>query len=175
MKILKNKKILDIREATPQDAEEILDVLKTIGGETDFLLIDREGLPTSLEAERAVLEANLQRLNNKVFIGLVDGKIVATSGITGSERDRIKHNVSLGLSILKDYWNIGIGTHMVEYIVNYCRMTKQIKNITLEVREGNTWAIKLYEDAGFKKVGTYSGRVLIDGDYKNELIYELVL
>jgi RimJ/RimL family protein N-acetyltransferase len=48
-----------------------------------------------------------------------------------------------------------------------------IKNIFLEVREDNNFAIKLYEKMGFKKVGVMSDKIYLDGKYYDEIIYLL--
>ncbi len=175
MKFLKNNKILDIREAIPSDAEAILKFLKQVGSESDNLLIDSEGLPMTVKQEQEYLEKNNKSINSKSFIGICDGKIISVAGFNGSERERIKHNTTLGISVLKDYWNLGVGNHMMNHLVNYCRMTKEINNVILEVREDNEFAIKLYEKFGFKQIGKYSNKVKIKDKFYNELIYELKL
>ncbi len=172
MKFLKNNKILTIREAVPDDAEEILEVLKKIGGETDNLIIDSNGVPLTVEDERKYLENNLKSVTNKTFIGIVDNKIVATSGINGSSRERVKHNVVLGMSILKEYWNLGIGFYIIQNIIAYCQMSKVIRNITLEVRADNAAAIHLYEKVGFIYVGKFKDKMCVNGKYFDNLIYE---
>lgn len=174
MKFLKNNKALTIREAQPEDAEEILKVLKIIGGESDFLVIDGNGVPMTVEQEKEYLERNLKSFNNKTFIGIVDGKIIATCGLTANNRERVKHNVVIGISILKDFWNLGVGTHLMEYMVNYCHVTKEIRNIELEVRADNVHAIRLYEKLGFKYVGKFTDKMKIGDKYYDNLIYELV-
>ena len=64
-------------------------------------------------------------------------------------------------NVLKTFQNMGIGTKLLEYLIN---KYKDIKNITLEVRCDNIKAIKLYQKMGFKIVskrnGYYNG---IDG------------
>jgi len=172
MKFLKNNQVLTIREATPEDSEEILEVIKKIGSESDFLVIDKNGVPLSVEEERKYLENNMKSINNKTFIGIVDKKIIATSGINGSSRDRVKHNVVLGISILKDYWNLGVGSYLMQHIIAYCQMSKVIKKIELEVRADNLSAIHLYEKVGFKYVGKFTDKMFVNGKYYDNLIYE---
>ncbi|XMB72318.1 GNAT family N-acetyltransferase [Mycoplasmatota bacterium WC30] len=175
MKFLKNKKILEISEGNPKDAEEILAVLKQVGSESDNLIIDSNGVQLTVEQEEEYLKKNQKSITNKNFIGKVDGKVVCTAGIQGNARKRVEHNVTLGISILKDYWNIGIGGHMMNHILNYCRTTKLIKNVVLEVREDNVHAIHLYEKLGFKKIGVFTDKVKIDDKYYNEIIMEILL
>ena len=47
--------------------------------------------------------------------------------------------------------NKGLGSQMMSEVIKDCRANK-VRNITLEVREHNDLAIKLYEKFGFKKV-----------------------
>ncbi len=173
MKFLKDNSILDIQEAKPENAEEILNLLKQIGSETDFLLLDETGLHKTLEEEKAFLEKANTSITTKFFIGLVNGKVVADCGIMGHHTKKTKHNVDLGISVLKDFWHKGVGRHMLEHTINYARITAEIKNIYLEVRADNLNAIKLYESLGFKKVGTMPDKVFSNGKYFDELIYLL--
>jgi len=175
MKFLKDNRILSIREAKPEDAEAILTTLKKIGGESDYLVIDANGVPLTLEQEKEYLEKNLKSVNNKTFIGIVDNQIIATCGLTASNRERVKHNVVIGISILKDFWHLGVGTHLMEYVINYCHMTKEIRNIELEVRADNVHAIHLYEKLGFKYVGKFTDKMKIGDKYYDNLIYELTM
>lgn len=175
MKFLKNKQMLDIEAALPEDAEAILQYLKQVGSESDNLIIDSQGVPLTLEQETKFLEQNLLSRNNKTFAGKIEGKIVALGGIQGSSRERIKHNVSLGISVLKDYWNIGIATHMMNHIINYCRTLGEIYNIVLEVRTDNKFGIKCYRNLGFKDVGVYTRKFKIEDDFFDSLIMELAI
>lgn len=52
----------------------------------------------------------------------------------------------------KDFRSNGIGTLMLDYIIDYCKNNK-IKNINLEVNSTNTVAINLYKKYNFKEVG----------------------
>ena len=53
-----------------------------------------------------------------------------------------------------EYRNRKIGTNMLKYLID---ISKGFINITLEVKEDNIYAIKLYENLGFKKVATREG------------------
>ena len=175
MKILKNNKILDIHETDPSEALEIINYIKQVGSESDYLGVDELGIEKTVEEEEKYLKAIKETLNNKCFSGRVDGVLVSFCGIHGSNRRKLKHNVSIGMSVLKEYWNLGIGSLMLNHMINYCKITKEIENITLEVRADNQAAIKLYTEAGFKKIGKYSRMFKVDNDYFDVLIMELLL
>lgn len=57
----------------------------------------------------------------------------------------------INIYVKEEYRNRKIGTDMLKYIIKFARNNKII-NITLEVRENNYYAIKLYESNGFKKI-----------------------
>lgn len=174
MKFLKNKMILEIAEANSSEASEIIEYTKLVGKETDNLLIDASGIHFTVAEEEAYIEKSNASINNKLFIGRIDKKIVSIAGINGSPAPRVQHNVTLGISVLKAYWNIGVATEMVTHVLNYCRMMKEIQNVTLEVRKDNEQAIKLYKKQGFKEVGTFTNKYLIDGKSYDALIMEYV-
>ncbi len=173
MKFLKDNTVLEISEAEVSDAEEILELMKKIGSESNFLIMDKNGLNKTLEEEKEILAKAKESLTTKFFLGKVDGKIIADCGIQGHKSPKTKHNVDFGISVAKDYWNKGVGKLMMEHTINYARITAEIKNIYLEVRTDNTNAIKLYESFGFKRVGTMPEKIFIDGKYYDEYVYLL--
>ncbi len=175
MKILKDKKILDIKEAQPKDAKEIIEYTKQVGSETNMLTLDERGVNLTVEQEEKLLERIKTTPNVYFALGRVNGLLVSVATINGVSRDRLSHNVSLGMSVLKDYFNLGIGTHMLNHMISYCKITPEIKNIVLEVRADNQYAIKMYEKAGFKRCGKYSRMMKIDDQFYDCLIMEMLL
>lgn len=175
MKILKNKMVLTIEEASPKDALGIIEFTKKVGAESSNLGLDEKGIDKTEEQERKYLENIKQFPNNRMYVGKIDGLIVSVGGVHGNQKKKLMHNVDLGISVLKEYWNIGIATQMLEHILNYCRITKEIENVVLEVRADNLFAIELYKKMGFKKIGKYSKNFKVDGVYFDALIMELLL
>jgi len=170
MKFLKDNTIVDIMEAKPNDAEELLALFKQIGSESTYLIMDKNGLDLTLEEEREHLKKANDSITTKYFVAKVKDQIVGDCGIKGHKSPKTKHNVDLGISVLKDYWNKGLGTILMEHTINYARITGEIKNIYLEVREDNLSAIKLYENMGFKRVGLMPDKIFLDGKYYNEIV-----
>lgn len=57
-------------------------------------------------------------------------------------------------NVLEEYQNKGIGTKLLEYLID---KYKNVDNITLEVKEDNLKAIHMYKKMGFKKVSIRKG------------------
>jgi len=173
MKFLKDNTVVNIREATPDDAQELINLFKKIGSKTSFLLMDHLGLDISVEKEKEYLSKANGEITTKYFIAIINNKIVGNCGIKGHDNYKTKHNVNLSIAILNEYSNKGLGKLLLEHTINYARITQEVKNIFLEVREDNIYAIKLYENIGFVKCGSMPNKVFENGKYYSELIYVL--
>lgn len=69
------------------------------------------------------------------------------------------------------YQRKGLGSMLIEEMIKDCR-TENVRNITLEVRDHNVAAIKLYEKYGFKKTIVKEG-YYTNGDNALYMIKEL--
>jgi RimJ/RimL family protein N-acetyltransferase len=173
MKFLKDNTIVDIMEASVEDAEELLELYELVKNETSFLIMDDSDADFNLEKEIEYLKKCNESVTSKVFVAKIDGRIVGDCWLTGHMSDKTKHNVCLGVAVLKEYWHKGLGRLLIEHTINYARITTEIKNIYLEVRKDNEFAIKLYESLGFIKTGDMPDKIFIDGKYIDEQIFVL--
>ena len=62
----------------------------------------------------------------------------------------------INIFVNKDARNRKIGSNMIEYLIKFGKNNKK-DNITLEVKEDNLYAIKLYEKYHFRKVAIRKG------------------
>jgi len=69
------------------------------------------------------------------------------------------------MSVLKAYWELGIGAVMIDALVSWARENGVVKNINLRVPADNLRAIRLYERKGFVREGTVSEEYLIDDTF----------
>ena len=146
---------IQITKATPGDARELLDVLKIIGSETDNLTFGPEGHPTSLEDEEKYFASLQFSTSSAFFIVRKEGKIIGSASFRGFERARLRHRAEIGISVLKAEWGQGIGSMLMETLINFAKNTAHVEIISLEVNSENKRAIHLYEKYGFRKIGCY--------------------
>lgn len=173
--ILKNKKVLEISLVTPNDAEAILNYTKIIGGESDFITFGPEGVPYTIEEEKKMLSKYHEHSLYPMFVGRIEGEVVTLADLGGIDRDRLRHNAEIGISVLRKYWNQGVGKAMMQVLIEHAKATKIIQNIYLKVRSDNQNAIHLYESFGFKVVGTYPRQMKIKNEYFDTLLMALLL
>jgi len=173
--ILDSGKVLTIRKATGKDAVQMLDYLKTIGGESDNLTFGAEGIPLTVAEEASYLDKLSAHKIYTSLIGLVQDEIVSAISINGNDRPRLRHNAELGISVRKDYWHQGIAKAMIGAMLDFVKKVGIVNNIHLNVRIDNLYAIRLYESFGFVKTGIYPKQLHIRGQYFDTQMMNLIL
>jgi len=159
---LRNGATLTIREAKKEDAVQLLEYVNKIAGETDFFTFGPGEFDLSLEQEEQFIEKHLNS-NNKLFvIAQIDQELAGNLGFTGGDRPRLRHAGEFGCGVLKEYWGLGIGSGLVENLIDWARSSGIIRKINLKVRLDNERAIKLYERFGFVNEGLISRESFFD-------------
>ena len=80
------------------------------------------------------------------------------------------HIEIVDINVLEEYRNKKIGSKLMEYLINYGK-DNNCYNITLEVRENNIYAIKLYKKYKFSEVAIREGYY----DGMDGVLMELIL
>ena len=156
---------ITIEKAKVCDAEALLQYLKKIGRETDNLTFGAEGLPFSVEDEEKYIKSLENSKTSVMLVAKCDGKIIGDASFTSSERARIRHRGERGVSVVKEYWGKGIGSRLMEKVIDFAKNEAQCEIIHLQVRSDNERAIELYKKFGFEKIGQFKGYLKINGEY----------
>lgn len=77
---------------------------------------------------------------------------------------RMSHRGELSVSVRKDYWNKGIGKQLMSELIHFAK-ENNFDIVDLQVRSDNFRAIHIYENFGFKKMGTHPAFFKINNDY----------
>ncbi|HJO93726.1 MAG TPA: GNAT family N-acetyltransferase [Victivallales bacterium] len=162
---LKNGKEILIREAKEEDANEILNYIETISRESDFLTFGPGEFGISEIEEKEFLNNCAESENLLYLVGVINDKIVSSLSFSAGSRPRIRHVGEFGVSVRKEYWNLGIGTLMLDMLIDWIKANQIINKINLSVRTDNNHAIALYKNKGFIIEGTMSNDVFINGTY----------
>jgi RimJ/RimL family protein N-acetyltransferase len=165
---LKDDITLTLRSPKPDDATAMLAFMRLVYGETTFMNRMSEELENfPAERERNYLSA-LETDDSAFMLCIFDGeKIVATLGVTVQNAFKTKHRATLGISVAKAYWHMGLGTTLMRKAITIAQKLG-IEQLELDVVTTNARAISLYEKFGFEKTGTIPhAQKLPDGTYQD--------
>lgn len=163
-----NGKELLLRNATEYDAEMLIEGLKVVCDETRFLLKEPEEITLTLEQEKDFIKNNNESETNVFIIGFLDGEYVGNCSLMGKNLMRQKHRVSMGIALFQKFTGLGIGTVMIEKLIELAR-EKGYEQLELEVVANNERAIHLYKKMGFEIYGTFKDTMKYpDATYADE-------
>ncbi|MFV0557773.1 MAG: GNAT family N-acetyltransferase [Enterococcus sp.] len=145
-----------IRQAVPEDAAELLALTKQIGSETEFLVMDETGMALPEELLAQQLASFQESPNNLLLVAQVDQQLVGLASVTAAKEWRIAHIGEVGISILRAYWGIGLGSIMMEEVLEWAKQNERLYRLELTVQVRNQRGIALYERFGFVKEATLS-------------------
>jgi len=172
---LKNGKNLIIRKAEETDAQEILDYLNIVGGESDNLLFGANEITMTVDQEKQYIKSLHDSETSALLIGLIDHKIVCIGSISAPTKERIAHNGEIALSVLKKFWGMGIGNYLMSEIISFARNSEKLEILHLSVKADNISAIALYKKWGFQEFGRYPNFFKINGSYYDEILMHLYI
>lgn len=127
----------------------MLQYLKDTCGETPFLLRTPEECNMSLEAEQAFLRSMADSETAMMILCIVDGKIAGNCQISRKTRRKNRHRGSVAIALYREFWGLGIGTAMFQELIAVAK-SWGLMQLELEVIEGNTRAMGLYQKMGFE-------------------------
>ena len=152
--ILKDGKTAILKTPCIEDAEKMLNYIKQSCGETDFLArYPEEWDGMTVESEERWVN-NIRNSQNTLAIACyINDEIAGNCEISFRGGIKTSHRATVAIAILKEYWNLGIGSAMFKELILAAESRTEIQIIELEFIEGNDRAKALYEKYGFKIVG----------------------
>ena len=71
-----------------------------------------------------------------MLVCVVDGKIAGNCQISWTNRIKTGHRADVAIALLRDYWNLGIGTKMFEEMINNIKLDVTKIMMCIKKREG---------------------------------------
>ena len=150
---LKTGEQLIIREATRSDASDMIQYVKQVGDETDFLTFEGSQFNKSEQEEITIIQEHKDRPNQIFLLALIDEELVGMLNVVASPKPRLQHVGEFGVSVLKSHWNKGIASILIKMMISWAEESKIIKKINLKVLQNNKVALQLYKRLGFEIEG----------------------
>jgi RimJ/RimL family protein N-acetyltransferase len=174
--ILKNGLELIVRPAGAEDAEQVISFVERVAGESENITIAPGEFDIGLEEERAFLQKCKESVAGSLYlVAEIDGEIAGTLSFAAGKRSRVQHAGEFGISVLRRYWNQGIGSYLLTYLIDWARHTGVVRKINLRVRVDNLAAIHLYEKHGFVREGRVSRELYVHQEFVDVYVMGLQL
>ena len=167
---LKGKQIL-LRSATAEDADMLIDYLKTVSGETRFLMKEPDEIQFTREEEVRFIRSHNDSEKALLILAFVDGAYAGNCSFSEkSASRRTKHRADIGIALYQKYTGFGLGRLMLERLLK--KMEAQgFEQAELAVVGGNDRAYRLYKSLGFRECGRIpNANRYDDGTFSDEIL-----
>ena len=147
--LLKNGREAIFRSPQAYDAAQMLDYLRTTAAETEYVIRYPEECNETEAQESAFLQKIIDSPLDMMIVCEIDGRIAGNCQLMLHGRLKTKHRAGVAIALVKEYWELGIGTAMFEEMIRVAKL-HGIQQMELEVIEGNERAVRLYRKMGFE-------------------------
>ena len=155
-----------IREAEPGDAAELVTFLNRVSVETDFTSLDREGILLTDTEMELFLDKQAHSENQITLLALLNDEIAGLVNITADQRKRVRHIGDLFIVIGQKYWNNGLGSLLLEEVIEWAKASGILRRLQLTVQTRNQAAVHLYQKHGFAIEGRQErGAYIEEGEF----------
>ncbi|XMB85521.1 GNAT family N-acetyltransferase [Mycoplasmatota bacterium WC44] len=173
--IIKDGREMKIRVSKESDAEKLIEVVKKSASESENIIVTPDEFSMTVDKEREFIKSLNENPKSNHLLAIIDNQIVGMCGLHGrNNRRRIAHVTNLGITVLKEFWGLGIGYLLIIEQIKYAKQNG-ITKIDLEVRVDNEPAINLYKKCGFEIEGIHRNAMNVSTGYVDNLFMGLVL
>ncbi len=107
--------------------------------------------------------------NTLMLVVEMDGRLIANATITRLRKKIMCHRGNGAVSVLKEFWNLGIGKKLLICLEDYAKEWG-LSQLELDYFSGNESGKALYDKIGFIQVGeTPNAFILKDGTRYNNI------
>ena len=163
---------IELRSAkeNEEEAKMLVDYLKTVCGETTYLLCYSDEVSYTTESELSFIKSMNESEEKMLILAFVDGEYAGNCSFNraGTGR-RAKHRADLGIALFQKFTGFGLGKLMMERIIEKIK-EQGYEQAELTVVGNNDRAQRLYKSLGFKECGRIpNANRYDDGTYSDDI------
>jgi RimJ/RimL family protein N-acetyltransferase len=173
---VKSGREIILRSAEPDDAEQLVTMIKTILTENDFNITTPEEFRFSPDQEMEWLEDVTESPGHVVIVAEYASELLGMLNFHVDPRKRMKHHGALSINISRAWRDQGLGRTMLQALITWAEEQASIEKLNLEVFATNARAIALYRSLGFQQEGYLAKQIkMAPGVYVDVLLMGLWL
>lgn len=155
-----------VRSAQIDDARGIYELAKSVIGEEIYQLTSASEFSMTIEAEEKWIQSHWDNPNHLLLVAEVNGRVVGLLDFSNGRRHRIAHTGEFGMSVDKSVRDQGLGSLLLQSLIEWAVANPTIEKISLHVHGNNERAIALYKKMGFEVEGVRRRELkYADGQY----------
>jgi RimJ/RimL family protein N-acetyltransferase len=166
---LKNQQAVTIRQATVDDAEKLLHCVKTYVPQSAYIPKLGHEIMLTIEQEMAWIQSFLSSENSLLLVAEFNHEIIGNIDLTGSRRQIMAHTAVIGMGMLNEWRNAGLGTALLELAIAWAKENPILELLWLQVYTENKLGLGLYRKMGFEENGIMKNFFKQDGTYFDNL------
>ncbi len=174
-KKIKLKNGLEVTFKSPQenDAAELLDFMRTVHAETEFMprsFEEVEGITADQQCETLRFICDSER--SAMIAAFLDEEIIGYCVVDKlSDKAKFAHRAGLILSVKKHYWNLGLGTALLDAATEFAQ-DADFGQLEAETVSVNALGISMFRHNGFITAGMIPhAQKLADGSYYDYICF----
>lgn len=160
--------MVTIREITPGDASQFLDLCLRLDDETSMMMYEPGERTTTIEQQRAIIADVLDMPNSTIIVADTGDELVGYVAASGGEFNRIRHSAYVVTGVRQTHAGKGLGTLLFTALDAWAA-AHGVLRLELTVRADNFQAIRLYQRMGYVIEGTKRSSLRIDHQFVDEL------
>ncbi|MFD2602911.1 GNAT family N-acetyltransferase [Flavobacterium suzhouense] len=153
IRFTKDGKEIIIREATEEDAAELIGLKKSYIKNTMSIPLYEFEYKNDIQMEKEWINRFTNESNSLLFVAEHENKLIGNIDLNGNQRKKLFHTGMIGMGIAYQWQNKKIGSFLMDSLINWATSKSQLRIIWLEVYSTNIGGIKLYEKFGFEQCG----------------------
>lgn len=150
---LKNQKLVRIRQAEIEDAESLLNCIKIYIPHSEYVPKLEQEIKLTIEQEREWISSFLANENSLLLVAEHENEIIGNIDLTGNRRKIMQHTGVIGMGMLKEWRNSGLGTALLKLTIEWAKENEILELIWLQVYTENKLGLNLYRKMGFEENG----------------------
>jgi RimJ/RimL family protein N-acetyltransferase len=166
---LKNQKTVTIRQANSDDAEKLLNCIKTYVPQSDYIPKLEQEIKLTIEQTKEWINSFLTNENSVLLIAEYENEIIGNIDLTGNRRKIMEHTAVIGMGMLKEWRNSGLGTALLKVAIEWAKENPTLELLWLQVYTDNKLGLGLYRKMGFEENGIMKNFFKHDEKYFDNL------
>ena len=158
---------ITIRKAKIEDAQWIIEAEQEIAQEPGYFCSQ----PSELSEQN--VKRTIEASHGIYLVAEKEGSPIGHAFLEILDLQSLRHVAQLNIVVHKGHQAQGIGTSLMERLIEWAKQSGTVEKIELNVRVSNTRAIALYKKMGFFEEGCLKRRVKSGDRYIDDLVMAL--